>query len=141
MVRLFSSPNLEKGSSFPRTFAHQRFRSWLMVPVPTSPRRYSLETFSILITASLIRVFFDLPLDRIHEALLYLVEDDGAQEKDDQRHARAIGQGRPAEAAFAEEAVAECLHYRAHRIDLQHPSIFWTYFGYGVDNGGRVHHQ
>ena len=52
LSRTLVSPILRYGSSLPRTRCHHRLRSWLNVPVPTSPRRYCLERFSTLMTVS-----------------------------------------------------------------------------------------
>jgi len=51
--RLFSCPIIKVGSGKPRTLYHQRWRSPLRVLVPIRPRRYCLETFSILITVDI----------------------------------------------------------------------------------------
>jgi hypothetical protein len=51
--RLFSWPIIKVGSGKPRMLYHQRWRSPLRVLVPIKPRRYCLETFSILITTGI----------------------------------------------------------------------------------------
>jgi len=61
---MFSWPILRQGSSLPLTRAHQRLRSWLMVPVPMVPRRYCLLIFSNFIAISLIYKCFRVWLRR-----------------------------------------------------------------------------
>jgi hypothetical protein len=51
---LFSWPIIKVGSGKPRMLYHQRWRSPFRVLVPMRPRRYCLETFSILITTGMV---------------------------------------------------------------------------------------
>jgi len=53
VLRLFSCPIINVGSGKPCTLYHQRCRSPFKVLVPIKPKRYCLETFSILITVDI----------------------------------------------------------------------------------------
>src|SRR5690606_6564627 len=67
--RSLASPIFKYGSSLPRILDHIRFKSWLKVPVPTSPSRYCFDMFSAIIAKFFI-------LNGIHETLFDLVEND-----------------------------------------------------------------
>ncbi len=83
----------------------------------------------------------DVPLNRIHKALLGAVEKDDSEEHGDAQKGSAIEKPPDGECANAKTTVFECLKDGREGIDIEVCLILSGGEAHRVDDRGRIHQQ